>query len=148
MSYGPATPNNSAHAYLQRQLEQASAHQAMLLLLDGILKFTLQAKDAIARRDVQGRYNATQRARDIVGFLISQHDETKGEAAVRLLKIYGGLMRQLIRIDFENSASLCDALVTNLRNLRQGFATLQPSSNVVAAPPAEGAAPIKLAASA
>ena len=152
MTYGPANPNQ-AHAYLQRQLEQASAHQAMLLLLDGVIKFTLQARDAITRRDVQGRYNATQRARDIVSFLISQHDPTKGEAAERLLQIYGGLLRQLIRIDFENSVNECDALIANARNLRQGFASLQPTSNatsnVVAAPTGtEPATPMKLAASA
>jgi flagellar protein FliS len=149
MSYGPPQP--PAHAYLQRQLEQASPHQAMLLLLDGMIKFVLQAKDAISRRDIQGRYNATQRARDILTFLISHHDETKGEAAIRLLRIYGALMGQLIRIDFDNDAAQCDAVIANVRNLRQGFASLQPASNVVAAPTAsngEAPLPVKLAASA
>jgi flagellar secretion chaperone FliS len=143
-------PTNPAQAYLQQQLAQASPHQAMVLLLDGAIKFVLQAKDAITRRDIQGRYNANQRAREIIGFLMSQHDETKGEAAVRLLRIYGGLMAQLVRIDFDNDAAQCDAVVANLRNLRQGFASLQPSSNVVAAPSStpDPATPLKLAASA
>lgn len=148
MSQAPISP---ANAYLQRQLEQASPAQAMLLLLDGAMKFTLQAKDAILRRDIQGRYNANRRTIEIVTFLLSQQDERQGEAAVRLIRIFGGLLTQLIKIDFENDPALCDAVVANLRQLRQGFASLQPSSNVVAAPSSSGntaQAITKLAASA
>lgn len=128
------TPTSPANAYLQRQLEQASPTQAMLLLLDGAIKFTLQAKDAILRRDIQGRYNANRRTIEIVTFLLSQQDERQGEAALRLIRIFGGLLTHLIKIDFANDPALCEAVVANLRQLRQGFASLQPSSNVVAAP--------------
>ncbi|MCA3244098.1 MAG: flagellar protein FliS [Alphaproteobacteria bacterium] len=148
MSQPPTSP---ANAYLQRQLEQASPTQAVLLLLDGAIKFTLQAKDAILRRDIQARYNANRRTVEIITFLLSQQDERQGEAAVRLIRIFGGLLTQLLKIDFDNDPALCDAVVANLRQLRQGFASLQPASNVVAAPGSTAAAPStppKLAASA
>lgn len=152
MSQHPNSPANApANTYLQRQLEQASPTQALMLLLDGAIKFTLQAKDAILRRDIQARYNANRRTVEIITFLLSQQDERQGEAAVRLIRIFGGLLTQLLKIDFDNDPALCDAVVANLRQLRQGFASLQPSGNVVAAPNSNGAAPTtppKLAASA
>ncbi len=119
-------PNQSTNAYLQRQLEQASPTQVATMLLDGAIKFLLQAKDAIGRRDIQARFNANQRARDIVLFLLSQQDETRGEAPLRLIRIYSALLNQLLQVDLRNDPDVCDKAIAHLRALRQGFASLHP----------------------
>lgn len=144
-------PPTNFNTYLLRQLEQASPLQTVLMLLDASIKFTLQAKDAIVRRDIQSRYNANQRTIEIITFLLSQQDETQGEAATRIIRILQNLLLQLMDVDFRNDPAWCDTIVTHLRQLRQGFASLQPTTNKVVAAPSSAetpAVPSKLVANA
>jgi flagellar secretion chaperone FliS len=150
-TYGPPRPGQpgGAGAYLQRQLEQASPIQTLLLLLDGALKFTMQAKEAIGRRDIAGRHAANARAMEIVSFLITQQDSALGaEAAGALGGILAKVLQRQTRIDFDNSAEVCDEVAGHLRQLRAGFASLQPVQAKVVAGPEASPTSLKVAASA
>ena len=137
---------NPAHAYLQRQVEQASPLQTILMLLDGMMKFTQQAKEAILRSEIEARYTANRRAMEITTFLISQPDESaKGEPAAKLMGILSAILKRQMQIDFKNSPEACDEVLGLIRQLRTGFGSLQPNK-VVAGP--ESATPRPLAASA
>ena len=148
-TYGPPRPGQPAGAgmYLQRQLEQATPIQTLLLLLDGALKFTLQAKEAISRNDIAARHKANARAIEILTYLISQQDPAAGEGPATLFRILTRITQRQVRIDFENSAAVCDEVAEHLRQLRAGFASLQPAASKVVAAPEQAAAP-KLAATA
>ena len=137
---------NPAQAYLQRQIEQATPVQTMLMLLDGILKFTLQAKESILRNDVEARCRANQRAMEITSYLLNQPDPSSGEAAARLSSILLKILQHQVGIDMRNAPEACDEVAALVRQLRAGFASLQ-TPKVVAGPEA-ATPPATLAASA
>jgi flagellar biosynthetic protein FliS len=148
-----AAQQTAARDYLLRQLEQATPAQQLVMLLDGACKFVMMAKDAIGRGDIGARYNANARAIEIISYLLGQVDpERGGEAAQRLFRIYGKILQRLSRIDFENSAVVCDEIVAYIRPLRNAFAgqpvAAAPSGTVVAGPSPAGLPPIKRSATA
>jgi flagellar biosynthetic protein FliS len=113
------------------------------MLYDGVVRFMMQAKDGIVRGDVQARHNANRRAIEIVTYLMGQLDtDTGGDAAKSLYRIYSGVLNQLMRVDFDNDAAVCDAVAAHFRTLRaslaQAYAQSQPAPVVAAAPAAPG----------
>lgn len=112
-----------AQQYLRQQIEQAGPVEQVLMLYDGAMRFLLQAKAAIERHDIQARCNANQRAMEIMAYLLDMvNPETGGAAGKKLFGIYSSILKRMLQIDFENSAAVCDELVTNLRVLRTGMA--------------------------
>lgn len=121
--HGPKHHRDMAEQYLRQQIEQASPLQQVLMLYDGVMKFTLQAKEAIGRRDIQARHNANRRAMEIVAHLIGMIDiGTQGDAGKRLHHIYTGLLARLVKVDFDNDPAVCDEVVNHFKTLRASFA--------------------------
>lgn len=128
--------------YLRQQIENASPAQQIVLLYDGAVKFTLQAREAIVRGDIEGRYNANRRAVEIVGYLLEILDVEKGgEVGARLERIYTFLLKKLLEVDFRNEVSVCDEVLEHLRILRAGWQQLAAQGTGSAAPAAAAPAP-------
>lgn len=148
--YNSNGQRDMAQQYLRQQIEQAGPVEQVLMLYDGAMRFLLQAKVAIANGDIQSRCNANKRAMEITAYLLDMvNPETGGPAAKSLFGIYSSLLRKMMQIDFENSEAVCDELVANFRNLRNGMAqglaqqqgAKPQSATVVAAPTAGEALP-------
>jgi flagellar protein FliS len=108
--------------YRERQLLGASPAEGVVLLYDGALRFVAQAKEAIARGDIQSRHNANARAIAIVSYLMEILDPEKGgDVAVRLMGIYAFLLKRLMRIDFENNPEICDEVRGHLQTLKTSW---------------------------
>lgn len=138
MTYGNVPYGNRERTlqYLRQQIEQAGPLQQVVMLIDGAIRFCLQAKDAIGRKDIQERHNANKRAIDIILHLVDMLDVEKGgEPAKRLYAIYMSLARQLMQVDFKNDPAICDAVVAHLRSLRSAWAQMPAGgAGVVVAP--------------
>ncbi len=152
-----AAAQAGARDYMLRQLQQAGPAEQLVMLLDGICKFSTQAKEAIGRGDIAARCAANARAIEIVSHLLGMVDpSTGGEAAQRLFRIYGRLLQRLMRVDFENSAAICDEVIGHVRDLRAAFAATfatpqpaaAPASAVVAGPVPNTLLPVKRSATA
>ncbi len=155
MTYGPPSNNgqrDGAQHYMRQRLEQASGVEQVLMLYDGVVKFVMQAREAIERGDIEARSNANRRAMEIVAYLLDMvNPETGGDAAKALFGIYTGTMKRLMQVDFQNSTEICDEVVANVRNLRAAMAqalaaqnAAKPASgNVVASPAAESGEPTR-----
>ncbi|MFO0500544.1 MAG: flagellar export chaperone FliS [Pseudomonadota bacterium] len=137
---------NPAQAYLQRQVEQATPLQTLLMLMDGMIKFTQHAKDAIGRGEIEARYHANRRAMEITTFLLSQQDPNQKQAYEPLHRILLAIQQRQMQIDFKNTPEACDEVMALMRQLRAGFSSLQ-SARVVAGPE-PASAPKPLAATA
>lgn len=137
--------HNPAQAYLQRQVEQATPLQTLMMLLDGMIKFTQHAKDAIARGEIEGRYQANRRAMEITVFLLSQQDPAQAEVSAQLSAILMAIQRRQMQIDFKNTPESCDEVLALIRQLRSGFASLQ-SPKVVSGPEPLPAKPLAASA--
>ncbi|MDR1744459.1 MAG: flagellar export chaperone FliS, partial [Planctomycetota bacterium] len=66
---------NARQQYLKTQVETASKEQLVLMLFDGILRFTEQARKAIHEKAIEDCHNALMRAEAIVMELIVTIDK-------------------------------------------------------------------------
>lgn len=146
----PADPTarERANQYLRQQIDQAGPLQQVFMLYDGVVRFMLQAKEAIERGDVQARHTANRRAIEIITYLMGQLDaERDGDAAKSLYRIYNGILKQLLTVDFDNDPHVCDAVAQNFRTLKAGLSQAaaaqapRTGATVTAAPSAAAGEP-------
>lgn len=132
--YRPPGPEQAGQ-YLRQQIENASPAQQIVMLYDGAIKFTTLAREAIGRGDIEGRFNANQRAVQIVGYLLEILDADKGgEVGARLERIYTFILKKLLEVDFKNDVKVCDEVLEHLRLLRAGWQQLAEQGNGQAQP--------------
>jgi len=111
-----------ADAYRKVQVESSSPADLVVLLYDGALRFSAEARAAILRRDVKARAAAVSRALAIVGELRSSLDMTNGgEIAVSLDRLYEFVVTRLMDASFKQEVGPLDEAVTVLTNLRGGW---------------------------
>lgn len=145
MTYAPP-PKALADQYKNQQILNATPAQQVVMLYDGALKFCQQAKEAIAKGDIQARHNANKRAMEIVSYMLDILDiEKGGDVARRLQLIYAFLLRRLLEVDFRNDPRICDEVAEHLRILRASWEKLGQGEAAKAAAkpgaPEEAAAP-------
>ena len=86
------------NSYLQTEVQSRSPLELVVMLYDGALRFTADARDAMVRRDIRARQRHLSRALAIVSELQSTLDmDTGGEVAERLDKLYGFVRDRLDR---------------------------------------------------
>jgi flagellar protein FliS len=128
-------PTDFGRAYLHQQVTSASPLQQLLMLLDGVIKFVSRARECIIAKDIQERHNNNRRAMEIVAHLLGMIDVTNGgEAAVRLRRIYGFMLRRLGDIDIKNDTAICDEVIDHLRTMRAAWAAMETPVSVPPAP--------------
>jgi flagellar protein FliS len=114
-----------ARQYLEKQIQNATPAEQIVMLYDGAIKFCRKAQRAIDDKDIQGRHNANSRAMEIVCYLLEILDEEKGgELATRLKRIYGYALQRLIEVDTKNSKDAAEDVVTHLKMLRDAWQEL------------------------
>lgn len=137
----PYSNPQQAQQYLRQQIESASPAQQLVLLYDGAIKFTMLARDAISRGEIEARHNANRRAMEIISYLLEILDTKQGgEVAERLQRIYAHLLRRFLDVDFKNSTEVCDEILEHLRTLRASWDQLAKQGTGAAQParPASG----------
>ena len=113
------------HQYLEKQIQNASPAEQVVMLYDGAIKWINRAKQAIDEGDIESRHNANQRAINIVSYLMGILDDNKGgELSARLFKIYGHILSLLVQIDMKNSHIPADEALGHLMTLRKSWAQL------------------------
>ncbi len=106
----PPTPLNLAtpqadppiSPYLRTRILTAPPEELRLLLLEGALKFTAQARDALAARNFEGVYLGVTKARDIIlELMLSIRPEHNPALADRVRALYSFLYTHLTEASFE-----------------------------------------------
>lgn len=104
------------------QVEGASPHKLITMLLDGALERTQKAKVAMKSGDVAAKGELIGRAIDIVGSLDAYLDPDKGgEIAENLSALYEYVVLKLFEANNNNDANLLDEVVTLLTEIRDGW---------------------------
>jgi flagellar protein FliS len=133
MSYAPPPPG-LAEQYKRQQILNASPAQQVVMLYDGAIKFCQQAKECIAKGDIQGRHNANKRAMEVVSYMLDILDiEKGGDVALRLQLIYAFLLRRMLEVDFRNDPRICDEVAEHLRILRASWEKIGQGESAKAA---------------
>ena len=128
--------------YLQQQILAASPAQRVVMLYDGAIKALQTAKQAALDQRIQDRFNATQKATDIIAHLMDTLDRDKGgEIAAGLDRLYRHLLLRIVAINVKNDVTAADEVLGHLKQLREAWATLAKQQAAATATEAAAAKP-------
>jgi flagellar protein FliS len=111
--------------YLRDAVLTASPEQLQLMLYDGCLRFSLQARDAIERRDHETSYEKLTRAQHIILEMQSGLNyDVNRELCERVASVYSFLYNKLVDACVNRDVSMIDDAVKVLRIERETWQIL------------------------
>jgi len=112
-------------SYLRNAVLQASPEQLHLMLFDGAIRFAMQGRDAIERKDFETIYDRLTRAQRIVLEMQSGlRPEVNRELAERMAALYNFIHRKLVSASINASVSDIDDAVKILKIERETWLML------------------------
>jgi flagellar protein FliS len=117
--------NQAAANYLRTKVLTATPEQLQLMLYDGAIAFTEQAKAALVKKDFEASYNGISRAQKIIAELSSalKHNLAP-ELCGKLAALYNFVYRKLIEGSTEHKVEAIDDALEILRYQRETWAML------------------------
>lgn len=117
-----ALPNNPRDQYLRTQVETASKEQLVVMLFDGIVRFTEVARKAIEEKRIEDSHHALMRAQAIVMELICTVDKERGgPVAKNLMGLHAYAFNCLIACNMKKDVTKIDEVQKIYRELREGW---------------------------
>lgn len=121
MSYGP----QASQSYLRNSVMTASQEQLHLMLLDGAIRFTSRAQEALEKADHEATFNALERAQRIVLELSNGLVRDRNPELVdRMIGLYAFVFRRLVDASIERSVTPIEEALRILRHQRETWAIL------------------------
>jgi flagellar protein FliS len=115
-----------AQAYFVSQVQSASPLQRVVMLYDGAIRFIEAAAEHMERRDFEAATLANIRAQNILVELRKALDHQKGGRTTELLRGFYGLhLQRLVQANMKRDASILEQVIGALREMREGWATLE-----------------------
>lgn len=113
-----------ANHYLKTQVQTASKEQLLLMLFDGAIRFSEQAKARIEARDFEMSYLLLVKSQRIVMELITALDAKRIEAELfqNLMSLYNFIYQKLVEANMRRRTESIDQAVGILRHLRDTWA--------------------------
>ena len=124
-------------------VETVSPARQIVMLYDGVLRYIANARSAIADRRISDRYQAVQKATQILEGLQGCLDhENGGDIAPQLDRLYTHYIFRLQAINVEDDPAICDELIALIGELRESWAVLaKPGASSERTAPAAGSPP-------
>lgn len=123
-----------------RAVDRLPPAERVVLAYDAAIRFVREARAAIGRGDIEGRFRAGEKARSVIRILDGALDHERGDRiAADLTRLYTYLERRLTELNIKNDPEIADEITSLLRTLREGWARLAPlpgAGGAAAAPPA------------
>lgn len=113
------------HEYLRGAVLTASPEQLHLMLLDGAIRFCGRALDAIARQDIEGNFNALDRAQRIVlQMRAGLNRDVSPQLVDQMSALYHYIYMQLVDGSVQRSATAVENALKILRHQRETWVML------------------------
>lgn len=107
---------------LVAEVELASPHRLIQMLMDGFLTRVNGAKYCIGANDIEGKSKCISNAIAIVGGLNeSLNMELGGEISVNLRRLYDYMSVKLYEASSENSIEKLDEVASLMKNIKEGW---------------------------
>lgn len=122
-----ATPGQSKEAsvYLRTRVMTASPTELRLLLLDGAVKFAMQARDGLGRKDFEAVFNGVTNCRNIViELMTSVREDVDPKLAEKVKALYAFIVTELSTASMEKNLAKFDKVVELLQYERETWAML------------------------
>jgi flagellar protein FliS len=109
---------NPYQRYLDATAETAAPLDLVLMLYQGVLRFTAQAIQAVSQHDVAEAHRSLVRAQDIVAELASSLNQAEGGAAAEnLFALYEYSYRRLVDANVKKDAAPVEEVAQLFREL-------------------------------
>ena len=107
---------------VQTRIADASPHQLIVMMFDGLLGRLAMAKGFIDRADFEGKSKCLGAAITIVGGLQNSLGlERGGEVAANLDRLYMYMTRRLFAAGVANDNEIIDEVISLLRTVKEGW---------------------------
>jgi flagellar secretion chaperone FliS len=109
---------NPYQSYQQNSVTTASPGELTLLLYNGCIKFILQAKKAIADKNIEAKNTNIQKAQNIIRELMVTLNMDQ-EVSQNMMSLYDYMNRQLIEANLKSDVAILDEVegfVTEFRD--------------------------------
>lgn len=117
--------NRGLAAYKQTHVQSRTPLELVVMLYDGALRFSGDARAAIERGDIAARRNALDRTMAIISELQSTLNlEQGGDVAKQLDELYDFMTRRLLDAAIHNTVAPIDEVRTLLETLRDAWRTV------------------------
>lgn len=106
----------------------------IILLYDGAIRLVQQAKEAIAEKRIEDRYNLLIKASELIGGLQGCLDfDNGGEIAKILYSYYSAIDTRLFAIHRTNSIEECESVIADLKQMRSAWNDIDQDSSATKA---------------
>ncbi len=109
---------NAYNAYKNNSVNYASKEQLLLMLLDGAVKFTKMARQAILDKDTVRSHENLVKTQDIFTELMITIDQNAGEWAVNMYKIYDFIKEKLFEANLKKDVKVLDEVMPLIEEVR------------------------------
>ncbi|MBX3389009.1 MAG: flagellar protein FliS [Phycisphaeraceae bacterium] len=116
---------HSANSYLRTRVMTASREELRLLLLEGAIKFVMQAREGLLARNFEQVFSGTDNARNIIVELITGVQSAPNpDLAERVRSLYTFFYVRLTEASFEKSVEKFDEVIGLLEYERETWVLL------------------------
>ena len=113
--------NEAYHYYKENSIYTASPEELTLMLYNGLVKFIMQARQAVEENSIEKANNSIQRAQDIIMEFQSTLD-TKYEISKELALLYDYMHRRLVEANIKKNRDILEEILDFARELRDTWA--------------------------
>ena len=118
-------PQVAQQQYLRTRVMTATPEQLQMMLYDGAIRFSEQARAALEARDYERSYNMICRVQKIITELsCTLKRDVSPELCDRLSALYGYVFRRLIEANVQRSVGAIDEALELMRYQRETWAML------------------------
>lgn len=112
------TGANAYNAYKNNSVNYASKDQLLLLLLDGAVKFSKMARQAILDKEIMKSHENLVKTQDIFTELMITLDQSAGQWAKDIYKVYEFIKERLFEANIKKDITILDEIIPLIEEVR------------------------------
>ena len=110
--------NNALNVYKNNSVNYASKEQLLLMLVDGAVKFSKMARQALVEKNISESHKNLVKAQNIFTELMISLDQNAGEWASQMYKVYEFIKTRLFEINIKKDVTMMDELMPVIEDVR------------------------------
>lgn len=110
--------NNALNVYKNNSVNYASKEQLLLMLVDGAVKFSKMARQALEEKNISESHKNLVKAQNIFTELMISLDQNAGEWASQMYKVYDFIKTRLFEINIKKDVAMMDELMPVIEDVR------------------------------